>query len=136
MRNIKIPRKTKQQQVVLQTLRSTVSHPTADELFIEVRRYLPRVSLATVYRNLSKLESEGKIQSLELGSGQRRYDGNSAAHFHVRCRSCNRVADLKTTDSTDLFVKKAISTMGHSDFLIEDCNLELIGLCDNCQSKS
>ncbi len=126
-------RNTKQQKIILQALRNTTSHPTADQLFIEVRKFLPRISLATVYRNLSKLEEKGEVKSLELGGGQRRYDGNSKNHLHIRCRNCNRVADIQSPPPIASFTEKIKTMIEHDDYTVENCNLELIGLCNECK---
>lgn len=48
-------RMTRQRAVILEELRKTATHPTADELYSIVRRRLPRISLGTVYRNLDFL---------------------------------------------------------------------------------
>ena len=55
-------RMTTQRRVILDELRSTGSHPTADQLYERVRRRLPRISLGTVYRNLEILAGQGVIQ--------------------------------------------------------------------------
>lgn len=61
-------RMTRQRAVILEELRKTATHPTADELYSIVRRRLPRISLGTVYRNLDFLADSGEIRP----SGNRR----------------------------------------------------------------
>jgi len=84
---------TKQRRVILDELRKLKSHPSADELYRRVRRFLPRISLGTVYRNLEVLSQQGVVQKVELGGPQRRYDGDATTHYHVRCVECGRVED-------------------------------------------
>ena len=57
---------TKQRQLILEAVRATNSHPTADELFQMIRRKLPTISLATVYRNLNFLSEIGEIRKLAM----------------------------------------------------------------------
>ena len=57
---------TKQRQLILEAVRATNSHPTADELFQMIRRKLPTISLATVYRNLNFLSDIGEIRKLSM----------------------------------------------------------------------
>jgi Fur family ferric uptake transcriptional regulator len=61
----RISRMTHQRQVILEEVRNTHSHPSADEIYARVRKRLPRVSLGTVYRNLDILASEGFIKKIE-----------------------------------------------------------------------
>jgi Fur family ferric uptake transcriptional regulator len=67
---------TRQRKVILEEIRKTDSHPTADELYQRVRQRLPHVSLGTIYRNLETLAASGLIQKLEMGGSQKRFDGN------------------------------------------------------------
>ena len=57
-------RRTRQREVILEVLRGTKSHPTADWVYQEVRKEMPQVSLGTIYRNLKTLSEHGEIQEL------------------------------------------------------------------------
>ena len=57
-------RETRQRRVVYETIKNTHSHPTADWIFEQVRTEVPKVSLGTVYRNLSVLKDEGVIREI------------------------------------------------------------------------
>ena len=65
---------TKQRQLILEAVRATNSHPTADELFQMIRRKLPTISLATVYRNLNFLSDIGEIRKLSMPGMPDRFD--------------------------------------------------------------
>ena len=69
-------RKTKQRELILKTLRSTDTHPTADWIYEQVKKEMPNISLGTVYRNLGILKESGEILELNYGSKYSRYDGN------------------------------------------------------------
>jgi Fur family ferric uptake transcriptional regulator len=122
-------RMTPQRQAILEELRRLTSHPTADEVHSLVRRRLPRVSLGTVYRNLEMLSDCGLIQKLEMGGGQRRFDGKTGDHYHVRCVRCGRVEDapVKPMPAIDDALRKVsgYEVMGH--------RLEFIGVCPACR---
>jgi len=135
MRNIrkqKRSRNTKQQNVILEALQNTDLHPTADELFIQVRKVLPRVSLATVYRNLAKMEVEGKLRVFEHAGDQRRYDGNTENHIHARCRSCGKLVDVRVAQSDMAFLDELAKRSVVAEVYIDSYNLELLGLCSEC----
>ncbi len=123
-------RMTKQRQVILEELKSVTCHPTADEMYEMVRMRLPHISLGTVYRNLEVLSDEGIIQKLNVGGSKKRFDGNSAAHYHLRCKVCGRVDDLHMPLLTDIESEAAMlsgySVAGHS--------IEVNGTCPGCQN--
>ena len=54
-------RMTRQRSVILEELRNSGMHPSADQLYQLVRKRLPRISLGTVYRNLEILSELGEI---------------------------------------------------------------------------
>ncbi len=131
----KTSRNTRQQQAVLRELRRVDTHPTADELFLRVRRAMPRISLATVYRNLTKLAEKGQVTVLDAAAGQRRYDGNHANHLHVRCRDCDRVADATAAVPFEQAIEPLSKLKDPASFKVEGCKVELIGLCQSCQTR-
>jgi Fur family ferric uptake transcriptional regulator len=124
----KITRNTRQRTVILGKLREVVSHPTADEIFSMTRETLPRISLGTVYRNLELLTRQGEIFCLENGGAQKRFDGNTMPHHHVRCSECGKIADVETAvpfpDIAEIQVKEF--TLTGAEILFE-------GVCDGCK---
>jgi Fur family ferric uptake transcriptional regulator len=124
-------RMTPQRAVILEELRKTGNHPRADEVHALVKRRLPRVSLATVYRNLELLTRAGMIQTIELGGCPRRYDGWVEEHVHVRCLECGRLDDIGSALPSRMR-KRAAELSGYE---INGHNLEFTGLCPDCVTK-
>lgn len=124
-------RMTKQRQVILEELRAVTSHPTADDMYDMVRRRLPNVSLGTVYRNLEILAESGVVQKIDIGGTKKRFDGNVANHYHLRCIICGRVDDVHLDPGVDLEAQAAVLT----DYTILRHRLEFIGLCPRCEQK-
>jgi len=127
-----VPRKlanTRQRQAILDVLRNTDIHPTAEEVYEMVRKRLPRISLGTVYRNLEALSDHGLIQKLEIAGTQKRFDGRMDKHYHIRCVVCGRVADLpyQQIDVGEERFREA------TDFEIIGHRLEFWGICPQCQ---
>jgi Fe2+ or Zn2+ uptake regulation protein len=85
---------TRQRQAVFAYLRSADCHPTAEQVFAAVRRQLPHISLATVYKALEALVDAGLAARLADETGPVRYDGRSEAHYHLRCGRTGQVRDL------------------------------------------
>jgi Fur family ferric uptake transcriptional regulator len=124
-------RTSKQRQVILDELKRVDSHPTADEVYLMVRQRMPRISLGTVYRNLEILAEQGLIQRLDGGPGRRRFDGRVEGHYHIRCLSCLRVADLP-----DLRVSvPEDEAAALTDFEVTGHALEFLGICPECRRQ-
>src|SRR5712692_4345695 len=85
-------RLTSPRRVVLEGLRGTDAHPTAESVHRLVRRRLPRVSLGTAYRNLRLLVAEGL--AAEIPGPHARFDANMDAHHHFTCVRCGRIVDV------------------------------------------
>jgi len=122
---------TRQRRVILQQLRRLRSHPSAEDVYELVRRRLPRISLATVYRNLEILCRCGMIRKLDLSCPPGRFDGNTADHHHVRCIACGRIDDVHLKMPARL----AGALQEACDYQILGYGLELRGLCPACRKK-
>ena len=124
-----IRRETKQREAILNVLRYTDSHPTADQIYDEVRKVIPNISKGTVYRNLKILRERSEISELNLSGTVIRYEGNKENHYHFRCEKCGRVFDLDEPVNNELDEKIAEQT----GFKVSYHQLEFRGLCKDCQ---
>jgi Fe2+ or Zn2+ uptake regulation protein len=123
-------RHTTQRAAIYRFLKGVTTHPTADEIFTQVREVLPDISLATVYKALEAFVEAGLARKLALGSGPSRYDGRTDDHDHVRCLKCGIVRDVLGAHDADLIR----GLRGEEGFEILDYRLELIGYCPACRS--
>lgn len=121
---------TEQRAAVFRYLSHTDVHPTADEVFLEVRQNLPGISLATVYKSLETLVGCGLAVKLTYADNSARYDGRTDPHHHARCVVCDRVMDL-----TGSISEKELAALGTSDFTVTGYRLELSGHCSECVSQ-
>lgn len=119
---------TNQRRVIMEELRRLKSHPTAEELYCKVKKRIPLISLATVYRNLDVLSEAGEVLRLEIAGKQKRFDGDTSLHYHLRCKECGAVEDIMPGDIGP--IQEAL------DHLISGriCNarLEFDGYCQDC----
>lgn len=101
---------SRQREEILNVLRSTVSHPTAQWIYDETKKLLPNISLGTVYRNLQLLVDSGDIIKVQGAFDKDRYDGNAVPHCHLVCTSCGSVEDYELdteiSSSLDAFCKR------------------------------
>ena len=121
-----------QRKTILEVLKKTDTHPTADEIYDRVKQKLPRISLGTVYRNLEVLSELGEIQILELSGSLKRFDWDPNKHYHIRCTRCDRVENAPLAPMNQLENKLYQATV----FEIVGHNLEFIGLCPECTEKT
>ena len=127
------PRKrtTRQLEQVFKALHGDHSHPIAHEIYRRVHKKLPRISLATVYRNLHTLVEEGKIRTLLLGDQVARYDPETREHDHFICERCGRVSNV--------FLKRArridLSPLARDGYVVTTHNLTVYGMCRVCAGR-
>jgi Fe2+ or Zn2+ uptake regulation protein len=124
-------RDTKQRQAVLDVLKGTNSHPTADWVYDAVRKVIPNISKGTVYRNLKILRDTGMISELNLNGTVSRFEARQDNHYHFRCEKCGRVFDLDEPVDTKLDKRVAKKT----GFKVSHHQLEFRGLCKECQKN-
>jgi len=124
-------RNSKQREAILQVVRSTDVHPTAEWVYSEVKRTIPGISLGTVYRNLRLLSEAGEVWAYEGGGGVCRYDGCTTSHYHFRCERCGAVIDIDEPVDRDIDRRVAAS----SGLQIRCHVLEFRGLCRQCQQR-
>lgn len=86
---------SRQREAVMNYLRSTTSHPTAETVYLKIREEFPKISLGTVYRNLNLLAEQGEILRLRCGDGVEHFDATTEPHNHFICRTCGSVLDLQ-----------------------------------------
>lgn len=124
-------RNTRQRQVIVEELEKLSSHPTATELFQIVRERLPHISLGTVYRNLEILSESGKINMLQLAGSEKRFDGRTDFHYHMRCLRCGRVEDLpiEPIQAIDDALKNT------PELEILSYRIEFVGVCAHCKRR-
>lgn len=119
---------TRQRAAVFEYLSQVEHHPTADEVYLAVKRKLPRISLATVYKNLEALVACNAISKFAYGDSSARYDIRTDHHYHTRCLTCGKMTDLDAEQGSQLF--KQIKPQ--AGFTVKDYRLELLGYCRKC----
>ena len=121
-------RMTESRKAILSALCRVGAHPTADEVYLEVREALPKISLGTVYRNLDLLTSQGLIRTLVAAGEPRRYDGMLDMHHHITCEVCGRLDDVKLGCAEPL-VELLVDRGGYE---VRGYTLCFVGVCNEC----
>jgi Fe2+ or Zn2+ uptake regulation protein len=126
-------RLTGPRRLVLEVVRGSDAHPTAETVHQMVRGRLPRVSLGTVYRNLRLLVGQGLVK--ELPGPHTRFDCNLSDHHHFTCLACGRIADVAgplTERCSRALVSRVASAGG---FSVTHHRIEFFGRCAACRRK-
>ena len=124
-------RLTGPRRLVLEVVRGTDSHPTAERVHEMVRRRLPRVSLGTVYRNLRLLVAQGLVN--ELPGPHARFDGNVSDHHHFTCLGCGRIADVAGTLTEPHSRVLCLRVAAHSGLSVTHHRIDFYGRCPTCR---
>ncbi len=123
---------TKQRRAVLDVIRGSEEHMTANEVFEDARRLLPGISFATVYNSLRFLKTEGLIGEVHFGTDATRYDRKLTRHDHAVCTVCGKLVDMELTIPKKL-LKEAVK---RSKFEPASIELMLHGLCPKCSKNA
>jgi Fur family transcriptional regulator, ferric uptake regulator len=79
-------RLTPQRLLVLQVMKDSQGHLTADEVLEELKESYPLINLATVYRSLQWLKEAGRLVETDLGEGRRVFSYlDTHRHHHLVC---------------------------------------------------
>ncbi len=128
MENIESLGLTKQRQTVLQVIRESDKHLTANEVFDDARRLMPSISFATVYNSLNYLKKERLIGEIKFGTNANLYDRKLTRHDHAICNNCGKLVDLELSIPNELLEEAA----NRSKFKPDTIELTLRGLCPEC----
>jgi Fur family transcriptional regulator, ferric uptake regulator len=119
---------TSQRRAVLEALSRADGHPSAEDVYLIVKRENPRVALGTVYQALSVLEEVGVIGSKHWAESPTRYDLNVEPHLDIRCTSCGEVAEVPGVDLGGVEARISENT----PYKVTRARMVVEGLCPNC----
>ncbi|MFG6327178.1 MAG: transcriptional repressor [Lachnospiraceae bacterium] len=119
---------SRHREAILKFLSSRYDHPTAEVIYQNLRAEFPKISLGTVYRNLTVLAETGEIQRIQCGDSSEHFDGVTAQHPHFVCRKCFAVTDLHIDDLSFLNTLAERNVNGQ----IEKHQLIFYGKCNSC----
>ena len=122
---------TDQRRLIYKVLAESREHPTAETVFLKIRAQVPRLSLATVYRNLRLFADAGIVDAVATGDSFARFDGNTEPHHHLICRRCGSVTDYYIKSLDDFTPSKAAL----DGFEVQSMKMNFFGVCASCSEK-
>ncbi len=121
-------RQTSQKLLIREYVESVKTHPSADQVYVEVKKKLPSISLATVYRTLKLLNNQKKIIRISIGK-ESHFDGNTNPHQHAICSKCGKIIDL----FNDKINQYALDNLKIKKFHPTEVSIIYKGYCDKCK---
>ena len=120
---------SRQRELILDVVRHSDDHPTADTIYARVRAQDPKVSLGTVYRNLNLLCENGRLLKVPIPGASDRFDHTLCWHSHMYCTVCGGVVDA------DVDEKQVMKLVKNQKGAVQDCAVVLFGVCEECLKK-
>ena len=121
---------THQRQVLFEVMKSMHGHPSPEEVYAKVKKKVPAISLATVYKNIHLFVESGVFREVSMHHGSLRVEMNGEAHHHMVCSKCKAITDIGE-DELGLVAKRNKLPGG---FLVERYAVDVIGVCAKCQT--
>lgn len=123
---------SRQRDIIFNILKSSTSHPTAEEIYILAKEQEPNISRGTVYRNLAFLLEKGMIIKISMENSPERYDYICKEHSHIICTNCGQVRDFYYDFKLESLCREIKSQL-KLDFLVSDIIIK--GICENCEKQ-
>ena len=121
---------SKQREIILDTLKNNVVHPTAEYIYEILKKEDSKISLATLYRNLNQLAENGIIKKIDGLESSSHYDHNTHAHYHFICDNCKKVFDVSCGIAPN--IEKKIED--ETGFIVSSHDIIIHGICKNCKN--
>ncbi len=120
---------SRKREMVLEAVRQSALHPTADMVYRQVRKQDPSISLATVYRNLNQLVENHVIRRIAVPGDSDHFDYSMMYHEHMVCTKCGRVVDVWPEQPLTEKLREL------SDAAVTGYDLVLYGVCRACMEQ-
>jgi len=121
-------RLTSQKKIILDYLRNVKTHPSAERIFLSVRKKLPRISKGTVYRILHNFNEKRDARLIPV-KGVAHFDGDMASHAHFICCKCDRIFDIFDMCSNCKVLKNKKTKFGKINYY----KIYFYGICESCR---
>ena len=122
---------TPQRLAIFKFLEGNTDHPTAEDIFRQIKKIYPTVSFATVYNSLEILKDKGEFLEITIDSEKRHYDPNTTPHHHIICIRCSKIGDVFEDYSEALLLPDYIV----NEFKPMGNHVDFYGICKRCQKK-
>ena len=119
---------THQREVIFRALMEMEGHPSPEAIYGRVKRQIPAISLATVYKNLKTFLDTGLAREVSLHHGALRLETNSHPHHHFVCIRCKEIFDIDEDRLAPVQLRQDLP----EGFRLQRYSVEFQGLCRRC----
>ncbi|MBA3075318.1 MAG: transcriptional repressor [Anaerolineae bacterium] len=125
-------RATPQRIAICELLTESDAHPTANDIYIELKQQFPSLSLATIYNTLDVLVGIGLVNALgSIGDDKVHFDADVSPHINLACVKCHKIVD-----ATSNFINQLNDEINKkSGFELFGSRILYYGHCPECQNK-
>ncbi|MGC8790860.1 MAG: Fur family transcriptional regulator [Desulfurella sp.] len=102
-------------------------HMDIDELYLQIKKNYPYMSLATIYKNISVMVENGILNEIKIAQQKTKYELLADFHAHFICTNCKKIKDLDIDISCIL--------KGFDQASVQSVQLQIYGICNACQKK-
>jgi Fur family peroxide stress response transcriptional regulator len=109
----------------------TTQHPTAGDIYTEIKKKYPTVSFAGS-NTVQALRDRGDILEITIDPQRKHFDPNPSPHHHIMCTACGRIGDVFTDYSKALQLPEEVT----SEFHVTGNHVDFYGVCSACRRKT
>jgi Fur family peroxide stress response transcriptional regulator len=119
---------TPQRLAIFKFLEGNTDHPTADDIFVAVKKQFPTVSFATIYNTLQVLSEKNAITEITINPERKHYDPNTDEHHHIVCTECSKIGDVFVDYSKVLSLPEDVL----KSFSVKSNHVNFYAVCNDC----
>ncbi|MCY3737335.1 MAG: transcriptional repressor [Gemmatimonadaceae bacterium] len=121
-------RRTSQRSAIVRVVRDAPGPLRPLEILDLASRTVPTLGIATVYRQLRRLQDTGEVRSVDLGVNDVRYEPTDRGHHHhFLCRECEEAFDIHGCPG-------GMAELAPPGFEVEEHAITLYGRCGDCSN--
>jgi len=123
---------THQRRVIYESVMSLDGHPSPEIIYEAVRRKIPSISLATVYKNVRTFLESGMLREVSMHHGSLRVEPNESEHYHLVCTRCRQITDL---GPESVLVRPLTGKRRLKGFRVTRIAVDVLGICAACAAQ-
>ncbi len=117
---------TPQRMAILNEIQKN-GHLGIEEIYENIRKIYPAISLATVYKNITSLYEVNLLREIKAPYQKQKYELASDRHIHVACEKCGKLEDVY------MELDDAMSRCSDmTNYRLHDVSAVFLGVCSEC----
>ena len=122
---------TVQRVAIAEYLMEQRTHPSADEVYVELHPFMRTLSKATVYNTLNLFHRKNIVNIVVTDDGDRHFDSTTTPHAHIVCPICRKVMDI-SLDENEYKALEKVAQRAESEWF----TLVMRKCCQDCKDSN